>query len=402
MANIVSWLMNPIGNLLNLFNTSNDGGSTIWNHNNGYQGNSFTEQGNQNAGNFGLDPDGMVSGLWNDWMGFTSQSREFSQQEYLQDKMNLYNTPLNQMKRMKEAGINPNTAAAGISQGGNESVQAPAVASNQGGVAQGVSSAASMISGLGEVAQVASVISKNQAETDNLQANTKSTLDLLSANKGLIRMQTYLAYKNAGVADLTAKSLEIENTYRGENMLLDIAAKRLQLPILRQTFRNLRKEYDLKVQTIKNLEQEVLESGSRISLNEAQAFAQRKLGLQLEADTWYQNQINQTMANFNFDPRWSSNSVMFGVATDLNISDEEAQRRFDALLDNTYSVSYYDAAARGQVDLDKGVGLIQAQEEATKRINKEQRKGEFWNKTADKWIRVPSSASVGPFSMSTQ
>ena len=38
---------------------------------------------------------------------------------------------LNQMARMKAAGINPNTAAQGISQGGNESAQAPSVASNR-------------------------------------------------------------------------------------------------------------------------------------------------------------------------------------------------------------------------------------------------------------------------------
>lgn len=116
--------------------------STIWNHSQSekYSVPSTTEQGNDYAGS-AIDPFGGISGLWNDLTGVTAQSREFAQQEYLQDKQNDYNKPVNQMQRMIDAGINPNTAAAGISQGGNESAQAPAVASNESGAAQGLSAA---------------------------------------------------------------------------------------------------------------------------------------------------------------------------------------------------------------------------------------------------------------------
>lgn len=58
------------------------------------------------------------------------------------------------------------------------------------------------------------------------------------------------------------------------------------------------------------------------------------------------------------------------------------------------------ALISAKTDADKSLAKLQA--ELDKDVNKENRKGMFWNGLADKWVRVPSSASVGPFSMSTQ
>lgn len=339
------------------------------------------------------------SQLFGELTGYNSQQREFQQQEYLQDKQNLYNLPANQMQRMKDAGINPNTAAAGISQGGNESAQAPQVSTNTQGAAQGLNAAAGAVSSLGQLSSI-NELNQSQADLNNAQANESRSL--LGIKRGLYLAQTQEALEAAGLSHHQGIAFAIENVFRGESLLLDIAAKRFQLPILRQTFRNLQKDYDIKVQQIKNMEQDIIESGHRINLMDAQALRERKTAMKIEAETWYQNAINQTMTDFHFDPRWASNSVMFGIATDTSITDEEAEQRFDAIMDNIYGVYSAQEVARNQAEYDKGVGLIQAQENATKRINKEQRKGEFWNNTTDKWIRVPSSATVGPFSMSTQ
>lgn len=231
MAGVSQWMMNPIGNLLNLFNTSNDGNGTIWNHNNGYESSSFTEAGNQNAGNFGLDPDGLVSGLWNDWMGFTSQSREFSQQEYLQDKMNAYNTPLNQMKRMTKAGINPLNAAAAVAGSGSESAQAPSVASNQNGVQNGVASAAQMIASLGSSAA-------GFAEAAFKQGTLKPTIDKLNSEfeKNLV---------DKGFTEQQIDGLITDNKYRGENWEAEINLKRLQADDFYHQWQNLEAQYQL-------------------------------------------------------------------------------------------------------------------------------------------------------------
>lgn len=76
----------------------------------------------------GLDPEGLVSGFYNDVMGFTSQSREFEQQQYMQDRQWAHDDPAAQMERLRKAGINLNTAAAGVA-GGNVSAAAPSVGS---------------------------------------------------------------------------------------------------------------------------------------------------------------------------------------------------------------------------------------------------------------------------------
>lgn len=278
MSDVVSWLMNPIGNLLNLFNTSNDGGSSIWNHNNGYQGNSFTEQGNQYAGNFGLDPDGMVSGLWNDWMGFTSQSREFSQQEYLQDKMNWYNHPINQMSRVKSAGINANTAAAGIAQGGNESAQAPSVASNQGGVSQGVASAASALSG-GAGAALAVAQRKqalSQSKLFDVQAN--ETNELLTFRKNLFSAETAKAWSDAGMDSALANYWSTKAAWADQQERMDFFSKVYGLDRADKELKILDEEIKIKKNEVEiskqNLSQE--EYRSRMMAVEAEAAERRR------------------------------------------------------------------------------------------------------------------------------
>lgn len=372
-------------------------GASFWNHDNGYRMQSLTADSDSPLG-WLLDPTGTVAGLWNDITGASSQSREFAQQEYLMDKQNEYNLPVNQMARMKAAGINPNTAAIGIAQGGNESAQAPAVASNEQGVANGIGQAAAAISGIGALpATVANLAADSAAK----EAVANETNQLLSLKGGLFRAQTYDAFTHAGLNFHQAAAFEIENQYRGIGLCLDIAAKRAQLPILRQTFRNLQAEYDVKMKNIEVMEQEIRESASRISLNEGLALQARKNAAYLEANTWYQARINQTMQNFNFDPRWATNSVLFGIGTNLDISDEDASQHFDAILDIAYKANRYasQGTAEGAFDVQKG--LIKEQEAATGRLQGQQGKIDIskglYNHLLDEFSQRGKSFGVGPF-----
>ena len=143
----LSWLANPIGGVQGQLSGTDSG--TIWNHGDNYKVPSIGETANDYAGS-GMDPNGMVAGLWNDLTGVTAQSREFAQQEYLQDKQNEYNKPINEMRRMEEAGINPLTAASGIAGNGSPSASPAQVSSNTQGAASAVQSAASGLSGFSE------------------------------------------------------------------------------------------------------------------------------------------------------------------------------------------------------------------------------------------------------------
>ena len=257
MSGLVPWLMNPIGNLFNLFNTKNDGGSTLWNHGQEYANPSFTEEGNKNAGNFGLDPNGYVSGLWNDVMGFTSQSREFAQQEYLQDKMNEYNLPVNQMKRLIDAGINPNLAASAVAGNGGESAQAPQVSSNTAGVAEGISKVAGTVASLGAGAASFADAAFKEGTLDvtisNLSADTK---------KKLVEL---------GLSEAQIRGLDIDNMYKDSEWQKKLSLLDLEADNYSHQWDVLNSEWSLNMQKINESLKQMELADSQIGLNTANA-----------------------------------------------------------------------------------------------------------------------------------
>lgn len=200
------------------WNENRNQGGTIWNHDNGYKVESATETSmNSWLDNF-LDPTGLVSGFWNDITGATSQSREFSQQEYLQDKQNWYNHPINQMARYKAAGINANTAAAGITQGGNESAQAPAVSSNTSGAAQGLSAA-----GAAAGAVTGGIGSLAAAGLASAQAGEITAL--LDFKKNQFAAETAKTWIDAGMDSHMANYWSVKAAYAGAQERLDLSQK---------------------------------------------------------------------------------------------------------------------------------------------------------------------------------
>lgn len=168
-----------------------------------------------------------LSHIWNDLTGKTAQNKEFAQQEYLQDKMNEYNSPVEQMKRMREAGINPNLAAQGISGSGNESAQAPSVASNSGGTAAGVTAAADSLGSVaGSVQSLASANETNKLlslRADNIRASTVGTLEKAGLDHwNALSVATMLPYMEANqTADFYLKMAQYDNTRAEYQNILD-------------------------------------------------------------------------------------------------------------------------------------------------------------------------------------
>lgn len=212
-------------------------GQTIWNNGYNYQNPSFTEDINKGkfASAFGLDQ--VFGGLWNDITGVTAQSREFAQQEYLQDKQNEYNTPENQMKRMVDAGINPNLAAQGIAGSGSQSAQAPAVSSNTGGAAAGLSAAAGLISGIGSGASGL--------------AAAKETKELLGVKGQLMQAQTIQSLEAAGVDHWTATSIATLLPIQEANAQADFYLKLAQYDNTRAEYQVILDEHQLKLEQIR-------------------------------------------------------------------------------------------------------------------------------------------------------
>lgn len=200
---------------------------------NNYQG----MQDQQDMDNFGELGGSWLSRIWNDITGKTAQNKEFAQQEYLQDKQNEYNDPVNQMKRQAAAGINKNLAAAGIAGAGNQSAQAPAVASNSGGTAAGVTAAAGA---LGSVA----------GSVQSL-ASAKETNKLLSLRADNIRASTVGTLEKAGLDHWNALSVATMLPFMEVNQTADFYLKMAQYDNTRAEYQNILDQHDLNLENIR-------------------------------------------------------------------------------------------------------------------------------------------------------
>lgn len=226
--------------------------------------------------------EGWLKSLWNDITGYTSQQREFEQQEYLQDKMNEYNDPVNQMARLTAAGLSPSAAAASVQQSGTESAQAPAVASNAGGVAAGVEALAS---GAQSAQQTAEQVMSFIKRMKKLDADTEE------------------AFENAGFTRLQSKALATSMKYLDEKEKLGIAQLNANIDQIKAS----KKLIDAQIEEIK-------ENVEKIKADAALARAQGDLtkALKLEADartlnieaqTIYQKWYNGICTTYQIDPK---------------------------------------------------------------------------------------------------
>lgn len=301
------------------------------------------ENGNILAGaNAGIGD--FVRGLWADLTGEASQSREFDQQEYLQDKMNEYNTPAAQMARMRAAGINPNLAAQGIAGGGNESAQAPAVNSAVGGVAGAVDSLANLGNVIGE---------------NSLRKSQKADLDTF-------RNPTFQKLWNEA-------TLALENAGLSHNQALAIGATLPYIDAIQQaTFWNLMADYDNKSAEYKNILQQYDNFKAEEKLTREQAKYYQEMQDNVNADTqnsiaellgkkaesWLKDQLKQFSEKIGipFNPSDPfSNYCMFV----LNFDKDNAQKIANAAYDFTYKMNSGQYEAQFEAE-NKYAGKIES------------------------------------------
>lgn len=309
----------------------NQSNGSIWNHPEyGYGVPSIGERANENSfENFLLDPTGMVKGFWNDITGVTAQSREFAQQEYLQDKMNAYNSPVEQMKRAKEAGINPNLAAAGIAQAGSQSAQAPSVSSNSSGAAQGLSAVGSAVSGVAGAALTAAQKRNLDASSQEMSANARRTDALLDFEKEQMRANTAKTWIDAGMDSAQADYWSTKAAYADRQERLDIAGKFWQV-------KRSMKEVDL-------LKEEINIAKKDLEIRKEQLSQEEYRTEQMRIDTEFYKRKEEILKKYGIDISLPENAMLveaweYGTA--------------DTILAAFQSNAYHSARAQFDADLD--------------------------------------------------
>ena len=227
--------------------------------------------------------------IFGELLGYNSQQREFEQQEYLLDKMNEYNTPANQMARMKEAGINLNTAAAGIAQGGNESAQAPAVSNNTAGAANGLNA---VTSGFGNVASGI----KSLAEAAFSRGTKNATIEKLEA-------EASESFSNAGLSSVQSEIAGVTLKYADDNQILDMQTKRVNIKRVAQEYKNLKVQHD-------NLIAQYDEIIANTSLLYSEKEVQDAMKAKIDEETRWQKADNDFWENHHFLRNSNSNDAI--------------------------------------------------------------------------------------------
>lgn len=237
--------------------------------------------------------------FWNEISGRNSQEREFEQQEYLMDKQNDYNSPVNQMARAKEAGINPNLVAQGVASS-NTSATPSSVSSNTQGGAQALQTIASAVSGLAPLASeinknnssadldIAHTITENQSRED-LIAKLKSDCGLNEANSSFISTQIKYYGREANA--------RITNLYANQ----DLARQQIQL-------------YQSQIEKIEH----------ELNLIDKEADYELWLAKTQEYISYQQQWYSDFMQEFQLDPRSPLDSQFVQLAKRFGIDSQEA------------------------------------------------------------------------------
>lgn len=227
------------------------------------------------------------------WQSKKQQQREFDQQNQLLDKQNefteemwnkqnAYNTPEAQMERMREAGINPNTAAGAIAGSGAGSADSVSSAS-----APSVNSAVPTVGSIwSNAATSAQEAMKRTSEINNINEDTankkEDTLFKRIQNRweDRIKNQTLENMKKDGlIKDENIQLLKTSNKYADRE-------HEANLDILLQQKENMEKELEKIDAEKEKALQEINESVERIKLMGIE-------GENLKADTRYKDAMTQ-------------------------------------------------------------------------------------------------------------
>lgn len=273
------------------------------------------------------------SSIFGELTGYNSQQREFEQQEYLQDKMNEYNNPVNQMARLKAAGINPNTAAAGVAGVGNQSADAPQVNSNSAGA----SNALNALSGVAN-AVTGGVASVAKAAFDKGILNP--TIEKLKGEAGV-------AFETAGLT--SAQRLAAENylQYMNDDQYLDLQVKRVNLDRYKQDLFNEQKRHYLIIEEINKAKEEVKVLETQQGVNAALEAKLKAEKLEVDENTRYQRWINDWCESN--DIRFTSNTSD-AILLDMLLAGKNPQDYCDSMI--KFGGAYRSATAQAEYNAD--------------------------------------------------
>lgn len=206
-----------------------------------------------------------VNNFMNEMTGVNSQQREFEQQEYLLEKEQAFALDYkSKMDAMKEAGINPLTAAAGLA-GTSASPSAPAVATNTGGASAGLGAGANALNAItGGAASLADAAFKNMTANPTAE-KLRNEAGLAFESMGLTAAQKDIAVASAQYAD--------------ENALRDIQLKRVNVHLVAQQYKNAKATHEQILEDI-NLKIQQAE----LAGNQSEYYDQLRLRTQEETE----------------------------------------------------------------------------------------------------------------------
>lgn len=249
--------------------------------------------------------------FWSWFFPGAEQREQFGQQASLQQMQNdwqsnenaKWNDEREKMKRMVEAGINPLTAAQGIS-GASTPPTSPSSASSPN---------------LAPVSQLPDAVRSVGDIVDKFSSANERDRLLESRKKNLIS-DTFLKYKQAGYTEEQAKGLAIANAYLPTEKFLGILT-------LASNIKKLSAEYKDLMQGIEESKARIKEIDSQISLNTSygnlaakHALEAEKRAILLEAQTKEQNWLNDKREQYGIDVRspLENNIFMLGITGDAN------------------------------------------------------------------------------------
>lgn len=342
------------------YNSSPD--QSLWNHDNGYQVPSTSETANQLSGS-GVDPFGIVSGLWNDITGVTAQSREFSQQEYLQDKQNEYNKPINEMARMKEAGINPNVAASGIAGNGSPSASPAQVSSNTQGASNALQAASAGLQGFSQFGLNRSEIEKNTSIAEKTDEEKRLLGLRFDLDKDIAIGELAAKLVGIGIPELEAAIVAFDIGQGGYNSALNYLKGFQGIRQYTEKLSILEKEKELKIKELAKYD-DIVEAS--ISKDKAQAARDEKEAAKIEIETWFEEErkkIIQDIPALLFEGNSQLLYLAEAYGTDseiwhnfqrsiyeLNFTQYSAEMA--AQLENAFNIAYDEEKAKLQVNAD--------------------------------------------------
>lgn len=169
------------------------------------------------------------SNIMAELLGYNAQHREFAQQEYLLDKEQQWSSEQERMKRMKAAGINSNTAAAGIA-GAASNPTAPTVSNATGAPAAGVSALGGAI---GNIMQGAAA----NRQAGVAEQKMPSEIDKLNA-------EAATEWEKMGLTSAERQIAETNLKYADESAFRDLQIKRVNVHMVNQQYKNLKEQHD--------------------------------------------------------------------------------------------------------------------------------------------------------------